>query len=52
MINIHFGKRIIETFLLETIAGQMTSLNKVIWQVLFYYIFIGGIVGFKLYNPK
>ena len=52
MINIHFSKRIIEILLLETIAGQMTSLNKVIWQILFYYIFLGGIVGFKLYYPK
>jgi len=24
----------------------MTSLNKVIWQILFYYIILGGIVAY------
>lgn len=51
MINVWFIKNILETFLVHRMSGINTSLNRTIWQVMFYWIGLGGVVGFSLYHP-
>jgi hypothetical protein len=52
MIQGHFLKLIVESMLLHRLAGRMMPLNRVMWQILFYWVFLGGIVGYSVYHPE
>lgn len=32
-------------------TGRMTPLNRMLWQILYYWVGLGCIVGFTLFHP-
>lgn len=51
MIYFHFLKLIIEATFLKRLAGMMMPLNRAMWQFLYYWIGLGGFVGYSVYHP-
>lgn len=51
MIYFHFAKLALETMLVHRQNGMMISLNRVMWQHIYYYFMLGTIVGFSVYHP-
>jgi hypothetical protein len=52
MIYAHFLKLMLEAIFLQRLAGRMMPLNRILFQVLFYWVFLGGIVPFFFYHPE
>jgi hypothetical protein len=52
MVCFHFGKVLLESFALHRMAGRMVSLNRTLWQILFYWLGFGGLVGYSLFTPN
>ena len=51
MVWFHFGKILAESAFLHRYTGRMTSLNRTLWQILFYWLGLGVLVGFSLFSP-
>ena len=52
MICLHFGKLLLELLLIHRMAGRMVSLNRTLWQILFYWVAFGGFVSYTLFHPE
>ena len=51
MIWFHFGKLALESILVHHQSGMMISINRVMWQHIYYYFLLGTIVGSSVYHP-
>jgi very-long-chain enoyl-CoA reductase len=51
MIYAHFAKLIAETMFLNRLAGRMMPLNRAMWQFLYYWVGLGGFVGYSVFHP-
>jgi hypothetical protein len=51
MIYAHFAKLNLENIFIHHLSGKLMSINRMMWQILFYWVGLGGIVGFSIFNP-
>jgi hypothetical protein len=52
MVYFHFGKMLVESLLIHRLAGRMRPLNRTLWQILYYWVGLGCIVGYTVYHPE
>lgn len=52
MVYFHFGKMLVESLFIHRLAGRMMPLNRTLWQVLYYWVGLGCIVGYTVYHPE
>lgn len=52
MVFIHFGKRIYECIFVHFFSKPSKSLNKLVWDIGYYWLFFGLIIPFYLFHPQ
>lgn len=52
MVYVHFLKSFVEALFVHRLAGRTVPVNTMMWQSLFYWVGLGGIVGFSLFHPE
>ena len=52
MIFIHYIKLLMEDIPHNRRAGRMTPLNRTLWQIMFYWLGLGCVVGYTLFHPE
>jgi hypothetical protein len=52
MAMVHFAKRLYECIFVHYFSKPSKSLNKLIWEMAYYWLFFGLVVPFYLFHPK
>jgi very-long-chain enoyl-CoA reductase len=51
MIYFHFTKKLFEVLFIHRLSGRNIPLNRTLWQVLYYWLGLGCVVGYTLLHP-
>lgn len=51
LIYIHFAKILLEVLFVHRMSGRNIPVNRTLWQILFYWGFLGCLVGYSLFHP-
>ena len=52
MVYIHFGKRVYECIFVHFFSKSSKSLNKLIWEIGYVWLFFGLVIPFYLFHPE